>query len=241
MESSGHDGGKDRPGAEDAGTKGVDDASGGGGDAVADDTATETAAAEEADKDPAEGDADGAAASAGEGKGEKSAGKDKPAADGAGGDAPAGKDSKKFRNAAIVGGALVVAGFATGFAGGFISGPGIGTESGEPRTLEQLAAATGCKPAISSNKDFRQGNCQTKRGRFVLMAFTTEQGKQTWLKLAKDYGGVFLVGTRWVIAGTGPDNVTKPMLNEFRDDLGGQIQPGRKHHGGGGGKTHGPK
>jgi hypothetical protein len=240
MESSGHDGGKDRPGAEDAGTKGVDDASGGGGDAVADDTATETAAAEEADKDPAEGDADGAAASAGEGKGEKSAGKDKPAADGAGGDAPAGKDSKKFRNAAIVGGALVVAGFATGFAGGFISGPGIGTESGEPRTLEQLAAATGCKPAISTNKDFRQGNCQTKRGRFVLMAFTTEQGKQTWLKLAKDYGGVFLVGTRWVIAGTGPDNVTKPMLNEFRDDLGGQIQPGRKHHGGGG-KTHGPK
>jgi hypothetical protein len=149
----------------------------------------------------------------------------------------AGDDMKTFRRAALLGGVLIVAGFATGFAGGFINGSGTGPESGKPATIEQLAAKTGCKPEIVNNKELRQGHCKTQRGRFVLMTFKSEDGRRTWLRGAKDYGGKYLVGTRWVIVGTGPDNVTGPLLEQFRGDLGGQIQSGRKHSGG----NHNPK
>lgn len=130
-------------------------------------------------------------------------------------------DNKTLRQAALLVGVLVIAGFATGFAGGYIGGPGTGPESGEPQTLEQLAAKTGCKPQVISSKELRQGNCQTSKGKFVLMTFASDKGKETWLEGAKDYGGKYLVGTKWVIVGTTPS-----VLEPFRDEFGGQIQRG---------------
>lgn len=144
------------------------------------------------------------------------------------------KGKRRLRDVVIIGTAVLAAGFAAGFAGGFITGPGIGVGSGDPRTLEELASVTGCRPVVMSNEDFRQGNCKTKRGQFVLLTFKTDEGKEAWVEQARDYGGMFLVGTRWAIVGSGPDRVTYPMLEEFRGELGGQIRPGRKHTGTGG-------
>lgn len=136
-------------------------------------------------------------------------------------------DKKTLRRVALFGGVILVAGFASGFAGAQVVGSGTGPESGKPKTLEQLAATTGCKPQIRTVKELRQGNCKTpQHGTFVLMTFTTAQGQTTWLRGAKDYGGKYLVGTRWVIAAS-----SVPPLETFRGSLGGQIQSGRTHGG----------
>jgi hypothetical protein len=135
-------------------------------------------------------------------------------------------DRKTLRRVALFGGVILVAGFASGFAGAQVLGSGAGPESGKPRTLEQLAAVAGCKPQIITNKDLRQGSCATKQGKVALVTFTSDKGKAVWLKGAKDYGGKYLVGTRWVIASS-----AVPILETLRAELGGQIQSGRTHGG----------
>jgi hypothetical protein len=136
-----------------------------------------------------------------------------------------GRDSSALRNTALVSGALILVGFAVGFAGGFIGGPSGGPESGEPKTLEQLAAATGCKPKIFNNKGLRQGTCQSGQGNFTILTFTDDTGRRTWLREAKNAGGkpAFLVGTRWIIMGADNAKVVG-MLEGFRDELGGEVQ-----------------
>jgi hypothetical protein len=142
-------------------------------------------------------------------------------------------DGKTLRRVALFGGAILMAGFASGYAGAQVLGSGTGPESGEPRTLEQLAAAVDCKPLVINNKELRQGNCKTQKGHIVLVTFASDKGKEAWLKAAKPYGGHYLVGIRWVIVSTVSN------LETFRGDLGGQIQEGDKHgHGGKGRSNH---
>ena len=38
-------------------------------------------------------------------------------------------------------------------------------------------------------------------GKFVLATFATDRGQREWLNGAKDYGGYYLVGRKWVAVG----------------------------------------
>jgi hypothetical protein len=98
--------------------------------------------------------------------------------------------------------------------------------SGEERaqakayTVEELAAAVGCaaKPE-GSPSDVRQASCSVDGANVVFLQFGTESGQRHWLDYAILYGGVYLVGDRWVVSGGSED-----YLRDLRDKLGGEIR-----------------
>ncbi|RAY16493.1 hypothetical protein DPM19_06405 [Actinomadura craniellae] len=105
-----------------------------------------------------------------------------------------------------------------------------GKESGPeakpaPATLEQLASRTGCTPQGERRADeLRQANCQTSAGRYVMATFVTDQAQKTWTSEAKNWGGSYLVGTRWVVVGDAK------TLEQLRQKLGGRIEEGARYH-----------
>ncbi|MGW3492852.1 hypothetical protein [Streptomyces sp. NPDC001020] len=105
-------------------------------------------------------------------------------------------------------------------------------------SLEDLAADVNCEPSVQTDADeIRQGVCENADGRFVLATFATDRGQREWLGEAKDYGGCYLVGARWVAVGE------RTVVTALRGRLGGTIEEGASHHSGtsgGGGReaTH---
>ncbi|EFL21020.1 MULTISPECIES: hypothetical protein [Streptomyces] len=116
---------------------------------------------------------------------------------------------------------------------------------GKPAALTQIADAIGCKATIVTEADeLRQGACQSSKGdRYTMVTFATAKGQKDWLNTSKDYGGMYLVGTRWSVTGQ-----SSGSLKPLRAKLGGAIEQGSMmHHGGsksqggsesGGGKEH---
>ena len=107
---------------------------------------------------------------------------------------------------------------------------GCGTSSQVPTTasgtLEQLAARADCKPVVSTNSaELRQANCATKDGRYVLATFATDRGQREWINEARDYGGVYLVGRKWVAVGE------QPVVTALHGRLGGSVETGTMHSG----------
>ncbi|CAL9314362.1 hypothetical protein [Streptomyces sp. SudanB182_2057] len=95
--------------------------------------------------------------------------------------------------------------------------------------LEELAAEVGCEPDVQTDADeIRQAVCRTARGRFVLATFATDRGRREWTEEAKDYGGHFLVGRKWVAVGD------EGVVRALRGTLGGELETGADHHAHGG-------
>ncbi|MFI1719943.1 hypothetical protein [Streptomyces sp. NPDC020489] len=99
-----------------------------------------------------------------------------------------------------------------------------------PRTatgsLEHLAAEVGCEPTIQIDADeIRQGSCRKSDadGKFILATFATDRGQREWINGAKDYGGHYLVGRKWIAVGA-----TK-TVTALRATLGGDIEEGQDH------------
>ncbi|WP_090929812.1 hypothetical protein [Nonomuraea jiangxiensis] len=93
-----------------------------------------------------------------------------------------------------------------------------------PVTLERLVAAAGCPSAKAQGKaaDFRQVVCQAPQGRYTIMTFDTQTGRDAWLAEAEPYGGTYLVGERWAVVSE------KDLLHQLRDQLGGELR-GQPH------------
>ncbi|GHD98039.1 hypothetical protein [Streptomyces alanosinicus] len=97
-------------------------------------------------------------------------------------------------------------------------------------SLESLAAEVKCKPNMQTDADeLRQAICKNGDGRFILATFATDRGQREWINDAKDYGGYYLVGRKWVAVGD--DGVVKAL----RGTLGGDVEIGTNHaaHGAG--------
>ncbi|MFD9793979.1 hypothetical protein ACFWXK_23870 [Streptomyces sp. NPDC059070] len=93
-------------------------------------------------------------------------------------------------------------------------------------TLEQIAERAACKPRISTDAaELRQANCATADGRYVLATFATDRGQREWINEAKDYGGAYLVGRKWVAVGD------ESVVNALRGRLGGDVETGTNHSG----------
>ncbi|NBM19100.1 hypothetical protein [Streptomyces sp. GC420] len=91
-------------------------------------------------------------------------------------------------------------------------------------TLEQLAAKVKCEPNMQTDaEELRQANCETEAGRWVMITFKTETGKREWIDGAKDYGGEYLVGKRWVAVGD------RKVVTALRGILGGELETGTDH------------
>lgn len=91
-------------------------------------------------------------------------------------------------------------------------------------TLESLAAQVKCKPDMQIDADeVRQAICKTSDGRYVFATFATDRGQREWINDAKDYGGFYLVGRKWVAVGD--DKVVKKL----QTTLGGEEEIGTDH------------
>jgi hypothetical protein len=103
-------------------------------------------------------------------------------------------------------------------------------------SLERLAAEVRCTPDIQTDADeIRQAVCENAAGKFVLATFATDRGQREWINEAKDYGGHYLVGRKWVAVGE------TEVVSALRDTLGGDLEEGTDHgggHGAGRGTPH---
>lgn len=95
-------------------------------------------------------------------------------------------------------------------------------------SLEHLAAEVKCKPNMQTDADeIRQAICKNAdgkfTGKFILATFATDRGQREWINGAKDYGGHYLVGRKWVAVGE-----TKTVTG-LRETLGGDIEEGIDH------------
>ncbi|MFI5682453.1 hypothetical protein [Streptomyces sp. NPDC051636] len=91
-------------------------------------------------------------------------------------------------------------------------------------SLESLAAEVKCSPDIQTDADeIRQAICKNTDGKFILATFATDRGQREWINDAKDYGGYYLVGRKWVAVGD--DGVVEAL----RTKLGGDVEIGTNH------------
>ncbi|MFF4261619.1 hypothetical protein ACWGCK_24920 [Streptomyces virginiae] len=113
------------------------------------------------------------------------------------------------------------------------------TPAAAPGTsLEQIATAIGCTAEVNVEvEELRQGGCQAGQVVYRMVTFAAEKGLHSWLTEARMYGGLYLVGDRWVV--TAP---TEESLTALRGRLGGTLETGDTHggaHGGASGQTPG--
>lgn len=90
-----------------------------------------------------------------------------------------------------------------------------------PETLEGLAEAVGCGEPEEAGKtlDYRQGTCESDGAEYVLLTFDATKGQREWLDVAQMYGGVYLVGDRWVLSAE-----PRSAMESARGRLGGTIE-----------------
>ncbi|GLZ03672.1 hypothetical protein Acsp03_11390 [Actinomadura sp. NBRC 104412] len=132
--------------------------------------------------------------------------------------------------AALVCGAALALSLAAG-----CSKSGQETPQAQRATIEQLAQKTGCTLiGKRDSKELKQGQCKTSAGRYVLVSFTDDKGRDAWLTEAKPWGGTYLVGPGWVAV------ATPQILETLRKDLGGSIVHGDQHGVGDKNGGHGP-
>ena len=98
-------------------------------------------------------------------------------------------------------------------------------------SLEKLAAEAKCDPDMQTDADtIRQALCGKGDEKYVLATFATDRGQREWINTAKDYGGYYLVGRKWVAVGH------EDVVADLRGRLGGileqGVQPGGGHDAG---------
>jgi len=94
-------------------------------------------------------------------------------------------------------------------------------------SLEHLAAEVKCTPNIQIDADeLRQAVCKKAKNttdKFILATFATDRGQREWINGAKDYGGYYLVGRKWVAVGP------EKTVTTLRSTLGGTMEEGSAH------------
>ncbi|MFJ3925929.1 hypothetical protein [Streptomyces sp. NPDC090022] len=107
-----------------------------------------------------------------------------------------------------------------------------GRESGgRTVTVQEIAAAVGCTAEITVDaEELREGACGTGKDAYRMLTFTAEEGRRAWLAEARNYGGSYLVGDRWIVTAASAE-----ALAPLRDRLGGTVESGDSHTGGHGG------
>jgi hypothetical protein len=91
-------------------------------------------------------------------------------------------------------------------------------------SLEHIASEAGCSPELQTDADeIRQATCKNTDGQFILATFATDRGQREWINGAKDYGGFYLVGRKWVAVGE------QKVVTALRGQLGGTMEVGTSH------------
>ena len=87
-------------------------------------------------------------------------------------------------------------------------------------TVADMAAHVGCVPEpVGKTSDFRQATCAAPKEKLVLLDFDTTEGMRAWLDTAMLYGGIYLVGDRWVLSAESVE-----YMETLRTKFGGTIE-----------------
>lgn len=90
-------------------------------------------------------------------------------------------------------------------------------------TVEELAAAVGCVPEFQGKLlDYRKASCSSPVEDYILFDFQTTDGQRAWLDTALLYGGVYLVGDRWLLTSR-----RRESMEQLSTTLGGVIEEAR--------------
>jgi hypothetical protein len=101
-------------------------------------------------------------------------------------------------------------------------------------SLEHIAAEAECKPNMQTDADtIRQALCKKGKEKYVLATFATDRGQREWLNEAKDYGGYYLVGRKWVAVGQ------EKTVTALQGTIGGTMEEGSEHMNPGGSHNKG--
>ncbi|MFE9026668.1 hypothetical protein [Streptomyces iakyrus] len=101
-------------------------------------------------------------------------------------------------------------------------------------SLEHIAAEADCEPDMQTDADtIRQALCKKGKDKYVLATFATDRGQREWLNSAKDYGGYYLVGRKWVAVGQ------QKTVTALQGTLGGTMEEGSEHMNPGGSHNKG--
>ncbi|MEU9799287.1 hypothetical protein [Streptomyces sp. NPDC051000] len=114
------------------------------------------------------------------------------------------------------------------------------SSTARPASLDQIAAALDCRPEITVDaEELREGACGAGKDGFRMATFAADQGQRAWLDESRMYGGVYLVGERWVVTAASAE-----ALAPLRERLGGTVETGTGHggasHDAGNGAAQGP-
>ncbi|HEX2132145.1 MAG TPA: hypothetical protein VHH15_11345 [Actinophytocola sp.] len=97
----------------------------------------------------------------------------------------------------------------------------------EFHTWRELAATVGCTAKLQGRAaDFRHAACVKDGYTIVFLDFDTVRGQRDWLESGLLYGGVYLVGDRWVLSGR-----SREYMESLRPELGGNIEEATTHGG----------
>ncbi|WP_217165652.1 hypothetical protein [Streptomyces sp. AC512_CC834] len=130
--------------------------------------------------------------------------------------------------------ALVLAGCGTDGNGGDGGDDGAPVPETATGSLEHLAAEAKCAPNMQTDADtIRQAICEKGEEKYILATFSTDRGQREWINTAKDYGGYYLVGRKWVAVGH------EDVVADLRGRLGGTLEQGAQHGGGEHAAEHG--
>lgn len=138
--------------------------------------------------------------------------------------APLGAPSRRLRRSAVptavaAAAAMLIAGCSGG------SGTAAVAKSSKPPTVEKLASALECKADIQKKvEDYRLGVCKSKKTPFTFVTFKDNRAKRGWLDFSKDYGGTYLVGSRWIVVTDSPSK-----LGPIQAKWGGTVEQGKGH------------
>ncbi|WP_079131954.1 hypothetical protein [Streptomyces nanshensis] len=140
--------------------------------------------------------------------------------------APLGAPSRRLPRSAAP--AVLVAAAALLLAGcGGDSSTASVAKSSKPPTVEKLASALKCKAEIQKKvEDYRLGVCKADKTPYTFVTFKDNRAKRGWLDYSKDYGGTYLVGSRWLVVTDEPSK-----LGPIQAQWGGTVERGRSHGG----------
>ncbi|MET9323388.1 hypothetical protein ABZX75_24820 [Streptomyces sp. NPDC003038] len=94
-----------------------------------------------------------------------------------------------------------------------------------PASIEAIATVIGCTAEVNVQaEELREGGCVTEQGAYRMVTFAAAEGLRAWLTEARNYGGSYLVGDRWVVTTPSAD-----ALTALRARLGGSLENGDAH------------
>jgi hypothetical protein len=107
------------------------------------------------------------------------------------------------------------------------SGTASVAKTSKPPTVEKLASALKCKVDIQKKvDDYRLGACKADKTQYTFVTFKDNRAKRGWLDFSKDYGGTYLVGSRWIVVTDKPSK-----LGPIQAQYGGTVERGQGHGG----------